>query len=119
MSGIQYLEQLVQMTQQLLTTLNQEELSVDAIHQMMERRAACIKNLERTGDSLHKKHLSAPDRMQLEALFNTFDELEKKLRNAFAEKLSQQQSSLEETTRSKQAVKSYRKSSEKPDISFY
>src|SRR5690625_754478 len=119
MSGIQCLEQLVQMTEQLLTTLNQKELSVEAIHQMMERRATCIKSLENTGDSLHKKHLSAQDRMQMEKLFNTFDELEKKLRKALAEKLSQQQISLEETAKSKQAVKSYRKSSETPDISFY
>lgn len=119
MSGVQHLEQLVQLTRELLDTVDREELSVDAIHQMMERREACIKALGKTGQTLHRKHLSSPDRMHLEELFDTFDKLEAKLRNAFEEKLTQQQSRLEETAKSKQAVKGYRKSSEKPDISFY
>jgi len=115
---IRQLEELNQLTRQLNDQLEKEELPLHSIQQMMAQRERCIQQLGAAGQA-HHSHLSSPDQKRITRLFDRFEQLDQTFRNLLRESLRQQQSRIAETNRNRQAVKSYRESSEKPDISFY
>jgi len=115
---IRQLEELNQLTRQLNDQLEKEELPLQSIQQMMERRERCIQQLGTAGQA-HRSHLSPTDQKRITRLFDRFEQLDQTFRSSLRESLRRQQSRIAETSRNRQAVKSYRESSEKPDISFY
>jgi len=115
---IRQLEELNQLTRQMNDQLEKEELPLQSIQQMMEQRERCIQQLGAAGQA-HRSHLSSPDQKRITRLFDRFEQLDQTFRNLLRESLRQQQFRIAETSRNRQAVKSYRESSERPDISFY
>src|SRR5690625_4780780 len=113
------LEELIQLTRQMNDQLEKEELPLQSIQQTMEQRERWIQQLEADGNQTHRSLLSSPDQKRMEKLFDRFEQLDQTFRNLLRESLHRQQSRIAETSRNRQAVKSYRESSERPDISFY
>src|SRR5690625_2009733 len=115
---IRQLEELNQLTRQLNDQLEKEELPLQSIQQMMAQRERWIPQLGAAGQA-HHSHRSSPAQKRSTRLFDRFEQLDQTFRNLLRQSLRQQQFRIAETSRNRQAVKSYRDSSERPDISFY
>lgn len=115
----QQLQNLNNITGRILLELKEKELSVSAIRQMMDRREQCIEKLHRISRTFQGKPVPSGKRAAFETLFDEFIHQNSKLRKALRETLQHQQKRLNQTSKSRQAIKTYHKTSDKPDISFF
>lgn len=135
MQVIQQLKQLVDLTRQLSAELDEgtdadDHLSetgkewhgldkVKRIQDLMDHREECIAELTGKVKSMDPALFSSFEQKKVESLFEEFDRLERILQESLRETLVRQETRVNEVTRNRQALKSYRKTSETPDISFY
>lgn len=135
MQVIQQLKQLVDLTRQLSAELDEgtdadDHLSetgkewhgldkVKRIQDLMDHREECIAELTGKVKSMDPALFSSFEQKKVESLFEEFDRLERILQESLRETLVRQETRVNRVTRNRQALKSYRKTSETPDISFY
>lgn len=113
------LNKLNNLTGRLLRELERKDLSPESVRRMTDRRQECVDELGRISQSFESNSLSSEERENLKELFDQFIHLDKNLREALHKALYLQQERLTNASQSKEAVKSYNRTSENPDISFF
>lgn len=114
----QELQQLNLASRSILTELEKEELSLDHVQHVLDRREVSIRELGILSRTFNAQELPKEKQVAIQSLFNDFMALNKRIQNRLGATLDQYRENLADATKRREAEDKYN-ALKTPDISYF